>query len=1084
MPRSVEAEASHFGYRRKVAPQAARTSSRSDGAAACLSPERQPPVASTSGAQSEHRRYERGHVQEVTRIDKTRSPRATRSPDRDLHASDELARVLSPEALHSSSPPRTGPVQRRHYHGLAAQCPEPVVGERPAGGSTSNDHVFTRFHSGETGVDRPASPPGRRRLSPTPRRDGTTTKQAGALLPHFVGEKVAETADGWAAYREARPGGGVEVSWRRTVTPAHTEQHAAGTAFNASHTSVTLAQVVSGTGDGCISSFNVGAPKWAKAGNGDTARLQMSSFSKHRVGEASEPDSGSPRSVFARRRAAAEELEYDDWHRLQSRQTKAGVRRPPPTPQQWLQQKIQEAKTIPAVASILEPRELEEFMHQVAESTIDELEVHNHEFSDKIRRGNVVPQELKAWQFLQNFAQGCIQREVAKLDIIARAKTGSGPQLPQTPLALRIDGIDAAFAMDTPEQQRDMPTPVPEEQGRTASTVGETRLPQPSEQVEIAEVPGKTTRKEMFERMDVSSTGKLTLEQIQNGIEQSYPQLNHRAALLRAYKAADVNGDGLIGRREFRLLLEYLVFFSQSWQEFEAFAHGDNYRLSKSEFVACCEKLGLLVAKEAGEEFHVVDKNGGGYVLFEEFCCWAGIHKIGQTKQLWPKYKIEMDPFEPDLAVEQTEPRRLNRHARVISPDKGGRLSKPNRVWVNNKWQDSPQTTAMPGVDRATDRLSSPPRSTRLFSPVRTLDAADSTGASLLISPERQKPSHLLTSPERRTLRNRESALQDPGSSDEGGGVDASLEVSLTGVWRATGERRDGTKVQQGIYIRHEQDGRVTGGHVDGVNGFFVIKDGTVDGSTVWFRQEYSNGNRVVWEATIEQTYVSGIMVPKLVDGTWKGSNLQGSFTASLETMRLTPAEATGSGVATSRRKKKTAVLAGTTASAKQPVSSRADLDNVDAVTVPPEAPAQSESSLPHDEDLSGTWIALGFTSHGTQEREQFVLKHDVSSGGIHGHSVQEDDEDSFEIIDGVLEGRSIKFVQKFHDGLETLWCVPASRSITHASTNCTALKGLLTPVCARVYIGRHLCSTMLQEHAPVWRADRGGTCWMATMAR
>jgi hypothetical protein len=276
----------------------------------------------------------------------------------------------------------------------------------------------------------------------------------------------------------------------------------------------------------------------------------------------------------------------------------------------------------------------------------------------------------------------------------------------------------------------------------------------------------------------------------------------------------------------------------------------------------------------------------------------------------------------------------------------------------------------------------------------------------------------------------------------------------------------------------------VTGGHVDGVNGFFVIKDGTVDGSTVWFRQEYSNGNRVVWEATIEQTYVSGIMVPKLVDGTWKGSNLQGSFTASLETMRLTPAEATGSGVATSRRKKKTAVLAGTTASTKQPVSSRADLDNVDAVTGPPEAPAQSELSLPHDEDLSGTWIALGFTSHGTQEREQFVLKHDVSSGGIHGHSVQEDDEDSFEIIDGVLEGRSIKFVQKFHDGLETLWCVPASRSIMHAITNCTALKGLLTPVCARVYIGRHLCSTMLQEHAPVWRADRGGTCWMATMAR
>ncbi len=1080
------------GNRRRAAPEAVRTSTRSDGAAACLSPERT--AASPSGAQAEgHRRYERGHGEQVARGEGARSPRAARSPGRDLHASDEMSRVLSPEAPRPSSPtnsPRSSPVHHRyergHYDGLAssAECPEPAVGDRVAGGSSSNHHVLTRFHNGEAGGDRlhhvaevqhatktedgtfrqekATRSPGRRRLSPSP----SPADQDWA--PAAVGAKVAETADGWAAYREPRPGGGVEVSWRRIANPDDT-------AFSTSHTKLSLAEVVSGTGDGCISSFNVGAPKWAQEGKGDPARLkrlQMSSFSKHRIDEAPEQDSSSPRSVFARRRAAAKELEYDDWHRLQSRQTKAAVRGPPPTPQQWLQHKIQEAKTIPAVASILEPRELEEFMHQMAESTIDELEVHNHEFSDKIRRGNGVPQELNAWKFLQTFAQGCIQREVAKLDVIARAKTGSVPQTPQTPLAsqfknldsptaLAIGSIDAAYALQTPEQQYDVATPVAEDAGRNASTVAESSSAPTSERVEIADVPDKAARKEMFTRMDVRRTGKLTLDEIRHGIEQSYPHLNHRPALMRAYRAAEVNGDGLIGRREFRLLLEYLVFFCQAWQDFEQFDYDDKHTLSKSDFIACCEQLGLLSTVEAGEEFHVVDKDDSGYVSFEEFCCWAGINKIGTTKQLWPKYRIDMAEIP-------------NRHARVVSPDKGGRLSKPNRVWLQNKWQDSPkdilpQTLAMVGMDRAPDPLTSPPRSARLSSPVRASQqraATDSTGTSLT-SPERHKPSHQLTSPERRTLRNRESARQDPGSGDDAAGADASLAVSLTGVWRAIGERRDGTKVHQAIYIRHEQDGRVTGGHVDGVNGFFVIKDGTVDGSTVWFRQEYSNGNRVVWEATIEQTYrTSGIMVPKLVDGTWKGSNLQGSFSASLETMR--DPEATCSVATTIRRKGKTAASsAGTASSTKQPAPqvhpapSHPEVDQVGVgAEAVPETPAQSTlflssptSSSTHHEIkvgrlhhhiLTGIWVADD--TYGTRQSEKFVLVHDTRSGRIRGHSIQEDGDDSFEIVQGVLEGRSIKFVQKFHDGMETLWCV-----LTLLLSKSIMVQAVLTSECVRL---------------------------------
>jgi len=61
-----------------------------------------------------------------------------------------------------------------------------------------------------------------------------------------------------------------------------------------------------------------------------------------------------------------------------------------------------------------------------------------------------------------------------------------------------------------------------------------------------------------------------------------------------------------------------------------------------------------------------------------------------------------------------------------------------------------------------------------------------------------------------------------------------------------------------------------------------------------------------------------------------------------------------------------------------------------------------------------------------------FVLVHDVAgSGGIHGHSLrtegeveeeEAEDENAFEIIDGKLEGGTLRFVQKFHDGVETMW--------------------------------------------------------------
>ena len=61
----------------------------------------------------------------------------------------------------------------------------------------------------------------------------------------------------------------------------------------------------------------------------------------------------------------------------------------------------------------------------------------------------------------------------------------------------------------------------------------------------------------------------LSLAEIDKAIIELWPQFDHKRALMRAYKAADRNGDGFIKRREFRLLLKYIIYFDEMWDHFE-----------------------------------------------------------------------------------------------------------------------------------------------------------------------------------------------------------------------------------------------------------------------------------------------------------------------------------------------------------------------------------------------------------------------------------------------------------------------------------------------------------------------------------
>jgi Ca2+-binding EF-hand superfamily protein len=144
------------------------------------------------------------------------------------------------------------------------------------------------------------------------------------------------------------------------------------------------------------------------------------------------------------------------------------------------------------------------------------------------------------------------------------------------------------------------------------------------------DVPSKEQREQLFDRIDYNGNGALSLAEIDKAVLELWPQFNHKPALMRAYRAADVNGDGFIKRREFRLLLKYVVYFNNLWHKFDELDANHDHRLDLQEFKHGCAILGIrLEYGEAESEFAAMDDNDGGFVLFDEFCTWCAYKHVG-----------------------------------------------------------------------------------------------------------------------------------------------------------------------------------------------------------------------------------------------------------------------------------------------------------------------------------------------------------------------------------------------------------------------------------------------------------------------
>ena len=132
-------------------------------------------------------------------------------------------------------------------------------------------------------------------------------------------------------------------------------------------------------------------------------------------------------------------------------------------------------------------------------------------------------------------------------------------------------------------------------------------------------VPPPEKVAELFDRIDVNGNGMLSLAELDKAVVELWPNFNNKPAIMRAYKAADANSTGFVSKSEFRYFLLYLCHFTNLWITFATIDSSGDRRVSQQEFLAAAPAFGVASDTDARQAFATMDRNQGGFVLFEEF---------------------------------------------------------------------------------------------------------------------------------------------------------------------------------------------------------------------------------------------------------------------------------------------------------------------------------------------------------------------------------------------------------------------------------------------------------------------------------
>ena len=145
----------------------------------------------------------------------------------------------------------------------------------------------------------------------------------------------------------------------------------------------------------------------------------------------------------------------------------------------------------------------------------------------------------------------------------------------------------------------------------------------------------KARRDKIWNYIDVNGNSYVSLAEVDKGLRdvlQLDAVFNCKKAIIRAFNASkhavktkSKHGPDYIERAEFRLLLQYLRQYYEYYQAFARIDTGDDNRVDLKEFIAAKASIEKWVGKIADPvaEFNKIDKNGGGQILFDEFCEWA-----------------------------------------------------------------------------------------------------------------------------------------------------------------------------------------------------------------------------------------------------------------------------------------------------------------------------------------------------------------------------------------------------------------------------------------------------------------------------
>lgn len=146
----------------------------------------------------------------------------------------------------------------------------------------------------------------------------------------------------------------------------------------------------------------------------------------------------------------------------------------------------------------------------------------------------------------------------------------------------------------------------------------------------------KELRKAMFHNFDPNGNGILSLAEVDLGIRTvlNIPEIfDAKPAILRAFQIAKDSkpskrpelGDNYIELREFKFFLLSLRQYFEYWHAFMRVDSDGDRRINLEEFTSAQLKMEEWVGPIANieKEFKSIDRNGGGSILFDEFCKWA-----------------------------------------------------------------------------------------------------------------------------------------------------------------------------------------------------------------------------------------------------------------------------------------------------------------------------------------------------------------------------------------------------------------------------------------------------------------------------